>query len=576
MQVNEYQVKGGNANAPFTLKVHRGDGMALLAMNWKDGEPPDSFVGFGIGYSYPNSDTIRWISNRLSFEEDMSSLNLQDPPKFFKSIDAPIQKFRWTHFPWNPNKEGLYTYKVVPIFMNEYGDLSEGEPQVVKIRLSRETIPGKVNVCFTRGFVSSQAFADKYSENGSINTLLPPKHDEGLDFIPTHEKAEEALNWMGFEAREEILSILNLANIENADVYINAYELSISHVLEPLEVLGDRLRIIIDDSAKHGKTSSAETKSANRLALNGSNVIRQHMKKLQHNKTIVVDGEGTQKVICGSTNFSWRGFYVQANHAVTLTGESAVNIYKEAFENYINFGKNFSKSPSALWQRIEMDDVDIQVSFSPHNKSNAILKTIADDIATAKSSVFYSLAFLNLFGVNNIVKKSIKKVTQSENTFVYGISDRRTIFGDGKILVQKPDGNIRPVFVKPLKKSLPEPFRSEAAGGGGNRMHHKFVVIDFDTDDARVYFGSYNFSDAADKSNGENLTLIRDRRVATSFMIEALRLFDHYHFRVSVAEFSKTRKKLQLKKPPSLSGEVPWWKEDYINPQKIKDRELFS
>ena len=45
-------------------------------------------------------------------------------------------------------------------------------------------------------------------------------------------------------------------------------------------------------------------------------------------------------------------------------------------------------------------------------------------------------------------------------------------------------------------------------------MHHKFVVIDFDKPTARVYMGSYNFSTPADTKNGENLLLIRDRRIA--------------------------------------------------------------
>jgi hypothetical protein len=52
----EFQVAGANAKALFTLKVHRGDGMALLAMNWKQGTPPDDFVGFAIEYREPNGD----------------------------------------------------------------------------------------------------------------------------------------------------------------------------------------------------------------------------------------------------------------------------------------------------------------------------------------------------------------------------------------------------------------------------------------------------------------------------------------------------------------------------------------
>jgi len=80
---------------------------------------------------------------------------------------------------------------------------------------------------------------------------------------------------------------------------------------------------------------------------------------------------------------------------------------------------------------------------------------------------------------------------------------------------------------------VPEPFKSEPTGGTGTRMHHKFTVIDFDKPTARVYLGSYNFSTPADRKNGENLVIVRDRRIAVSYMIEALSLFDHYSFRVA-------------------------------------------
>jgi hypothetical protein len=40
-----FQVLGQNSAAPFTLKAHRGDGMVLLAMNWKDGTPQTTSLG---------------------------------------------------------------------------------------------------------------------------------------------------------------------------------------------------------------------------------------------------------------------------------------------------------------------------------------------------------------------------------------------------------------------------------------------------------------------------------------------------------------------------------------------------
>jgi phosphatidylserine/phosphatidylglycerophosphate/cardiolipin synthase-like enzyme len=88
--------------------------------------------------------------------------------------------------------------------------------------------------------------------------------------------------------------------------------------------------------------------------------------------------------------------------------------------------------------------------------------------------------------------------------------------------------------------------------------------------------GSFNFSGAADTSNGENLLLIRDRRIAASYAVEAVRLFDHYHFRVAQLEAEQASKQLQLAKPPRKPGETPWWSEDYSNARKILDRELFA
>jgi hypothetical protein len=46
----EFQVSGKNTAALFTLKLHRGEGVALVAMNWKNSKPPKDFVGFAIEY----------------------------------------------------------------------------------------------------------------------------------------------------------------------------------------------------------------------------------------------------------------------------------------------------------------------------------------------------------------------------------------------------------------------------------------------------------------------------------------------------------------------------------------------
>ena len=568
----ECDVSGSNDAAAFTLRIHRGDGMALLGMNWRDGRPPDDLVGFGIEYKEPDGDRFFPVKNRLSF----SGVDNRKNPAELSSLRSPIQMFRWVHFPRNANKDGAFTYRVTPVFMNAQNEIIQGEPQQADIELRRETYPGQLNVTFTRGFVSSQAFVDRYGGAEGIKTLLPGKGDEPLHFKPTHPEAEEALEWMGFEARSAVFELLDQAIADpKAQVRLACYDLDVPELVERLERLGPRLKIIIDDSKPHGDEDSGETLSAARLAISAGadQVKRQHMLGLQHNKMVVVDGPTVKKAVGGSTNFSWRGLYVQNNNACIVSGESAIKPFMAAFEDFWNHGdSSFGKTPSALWSDLGLDGIDARVTFSPHSAGNAVLQSIADDIDTTSSSLFYSLAFLSQ--TTGVIPDALRRVTAMDGVFVYGISDKQA-----GIAIEKSGGNVRSVKASALTKTIPSPFKEEAsglAGGVGTRMHHKFVVIDFDKPEARVWFGSYNFSNPADRKNGENLLLIKDRRVAVSYMIEALRIFDHYQFRVAQEDAKTAKTKLELARPPRQPGEMPWWAPFYDNPQKARDRILFS
>jgi hypothetical protein len=570
----DFQVTGSNRDAAFTLKVHRGEGAALLAMSWRGAQrPPDDFVGFAIEYKEPGGDRFFTLKNRLNFLGPNGKVSLAESP----TLRAPIQKFRWVHFPRNAELPGDFSYRVTPVFMNALDELSYGPPQEAALELRRETYPGQLNVAFTRGFVLSQAFVDRYQSDGDFDTLIPANADDGLTFKPTHPRAAEALDWMGFEARAAVLDVLDRAVADKtADVRVVAYDLSEPDVVSRLAKLGKRLRIIIDDEGAHGEPGSGETQAETKLVASAGrdNVKRQHMGNLQHNKTIVVDGANTKLAVCGSTNFSWRGFFVQSNNAVILTGEHPVKLFGAAFEAYWNTEDNdiagFDETKPTRMTKLDLGGINVRIGFSPHATDTAQLAKIGEDIRRAKSSLLYSLAFLSQ--TKGAVRDAITAVTKDDDIFVYGIADKKV----GGIEIQTP-GESNPAPVNPTAlggKKVPEPFKSEPKAGGGNRMHHKFVVIDFDKPTARVYLGSYNFSEPADESNGENLLLIRDRRVATAYAVEALRIFDHYHFRV--LQDQKPKSELHLQKPPRAAGETPWWDEDYRLGQKIRDRTLFA
>jgi phosphatidylserine/phosphatidylglycerophosphate/cardiolipin synthase-like enzyme len=102
------------------------------------------------------------------------------------------------------------------------------------------------------------------------------------------------------------------------------------------------------------------------------------------------------------------------------------------------------------------------------------------------------------------------------------------------------------------------------------------VVLDFNTPNARVYTGSHNFSISADTKNAENLFLIKDQRVATSFMVEGVAMFDHYEFRDREAS-AKSAAPLELQRPPAPGdGTKPWWDKFWSDVHRERDRALFG
>lgn len=546
--------------------------MCLLAMNWKQATPPDNFVGFAIEYMEPGGTQFYALPNRIAFSGASGQLN----PNTLSSRLSPFQKFRWIHFPLNASTPGLFTYRVTPVFMDDQGVISYGDFQEASIELEAETYPGELNICFTRGFISSQAFVDKFGTKGGVATLLPKNANAGITFKSTDPNEETALAWMGFEARSAILNTLDAAIADTtAQVRVAAYDFNDPEIVSRLEQLQDRLKIIIDDSGSHKPATASETRAAAMLAnsAGADNVQRQHMGDLQHNKSIVVDGDETKIAIGGSTNLSWRGLYVQNNNAVVLQGTNAVQIFSDAFDRLWaspDNSRGFDNTASADWNDLGFTNVDVQVTFSPHSTSNAKLQEIANDISSTESSLFYSLAFL--YETKGVIRDAITKVTDAGNIFVYGLSDKTV---DG-LNIQLPNGNQPVAFPNALLKDVPPPFDQEATGGSGTRLHHKFIVIDFNKPTARVYTGSYNFSVAADTKNAENLFVIRDQRVATAYMVEAVSMFDHYTFRDSEGKANDDRP-LELQKPPADgSGDTPWWDKYWTDPQEEHDRELFG
>ncbi len=550
----------------LTFKLYRGEGVALLAFDLKDDAATDDFVGFSIEVKYPGSNHWGALKNRLSF--DLPPAN--EFGRVYRSTEAPFQKFRWIHVP-SEIKPGEFRYRVTAQYMDGAGVLHAGDQVENAISLEPQTIEGFLNVGFTRGFASSQAYATRFQNETRI---LPPigsaaaaNLDHDMSQFPQH------YDWLGFEARRLIYDLLDQV-AAHPELTLDAliYESKEPEILVRLERLGDRVRAIVDDHEMHGEDDSAESSSAQRLIDAGAEVKRMHFGRQQHNKVLIVrrDGEAI-RVLTGSTNYSLRGLYIQANNVLVFNDDEVAKKYGELFDAYWSAPTKFRKDVLSQQWWVVRDKPESRVSlcFSPHSDSALSLDPIAEAVENAETSVLYSIVFLSQ--LTGKVKDSLEELMQ-RSLFSYGVAQRT-----GGLTVYKPDGSRGLLPFAFLAENAPPPFKEEWHGqtvGHSNMVHHKFLVTDFNGERPMVFTGSSNMAHGGEKANGDNLICIEDRKVAIAYAIEALRLFDHFHFRVRASE-AEVPQALRLARPPA-PGEKPWFAQYYrVGHVKERDRRLF-
>jgi len=520
---------------------------------------------------YPGAPSFGALRNRLQFKYDTEGMTQ------FSSLEAPFQKFRWIHVPREVTA-GQFEYRVTAQYMRN-GSLVAGAQVSASISLEPDTIKDFVNVGFTRGFASSQAYREKFQNNPDI---LPAPAAPSRDNL-THNMAphEAAYEWLGFEARRLVMDTLQEV-VDDPDLTLDAliYECKEPQVLEKLKTIGPRLRVIIDDHDEQAADDSAESISASELGVVGAQVKRLHFGRQQHNKVLIVKRNGIPvKALAGSTNFSLRGLYIQANNVLLFCDKTAPGVFSQVFDAYWEptekqAAAKFRANPLSKTWWIVRDKPGSRVSlcFSPHAKEDVelSLSPVAAAIEEAETSVLYAVVFLNQ--LTGRVRDALDEL-MNRSLFSYGVAQR--VSG---LAVSKPDGSRGLLPFAYLGKSAPAPFKEEWSGNTtdrSNMVHHKFVVTDFNGKRPMVFTGSSNMAAGGEAANGDHMICIEDRQIAIAYAIEALRMFDHFHFRVKTKEKEATGKPLTLAMPPEDGGKpwfAPYYRKGHV---KERDRKLF-
>ena len=560
----------------FTVKAYSGDCCAMLAFDLAD-HLTDRLAGFAIRRKRADGGAWTWLGNRLSFDGDYT----HGTGKFFPSDTAPFQKFWWLDFPGS-QVQGAFCYEVaVKRFVQGKPDELEDD-QTVQVTVDvGPFVEGGIEIAFTRGYLSSQAYADEFGNKPYEPSV--PAGQWHFDWKPY----EAQWAWLGGHARTAIERFLTECYEDpRATVDAFVYDLNEPAIITALIDLASmgKLRLLADDATLHASGTAAaqafaDIQSAATEATRSA-FKRGKFKRYQHNKVLIkrVDGVA-QKVLTGSTNYSITGLYVNANHVIVFDDPVVAGRYEAVFETAMN---DDLRAPDFEKQAVSLHEFPIDrpgmppivVSFAPHRDPQVGLQRVLKAIQGADSSVIFAVMDLNGSGQ---VLKALSGLHADRNVFSYGISDSvdpadDTIDGTTVYTPTSKGGEL--VYSKANPETFPPPFsmEREVKGPAAHIVHHKFVVVDFNGTNPVVFGGSSNLAEGGESANGDNLVAIYDRSIATAFAIEGIRLVDHYAFAAALKKAGTSGQPLRLK-----TDEEKWWARYYTAGDiREKERKLFS
>jgi len=512
-------------------------------MDWADGADYEDFLGFAILRSpgFHKGEEDGYLLNKIGFAPP--GPHSQPLP----SNVAPIQKFLWWDSTISDSNRGTtFTYTVAPVRGTGPQDINlvhEAASTPMKVRVPDVERDG-ISTWFNRAVVSSQAFSQKF---------LEPEKD--IDAV---------MDWLANGLEDAFTEILKgTKNVSGAIYHLTDNE----WVMPDLTKFPGNLSLVYEDRTNDTTCLPAiqDLEKAKGSRFQGEKRSRTN---IMHNKFLVDEDNG--RVLMGSANYTPEGLTSQANLLHMFDSRDLADLF-------IARQKLIAKDPSVPdtakesgWSDlITVGKAKVRVFFSPEpTRERVSIDTVVDSINAAKESVIFCMfdptdpdllsALLAvgdkkklLYGMLN----SISAPKQGDNQSDSGEAPRKptpasqikvTLFNrsrkDKKVLAYSyfkardtPAGFLPEFSAVDMtsKSTLPPPKKTmKKRPPPAVHIHHKFIVIDAETDNPVIYTGSNNLSNNSTHRNDENLMEIKGSpELAQTYFAEFVRLYEHYRAR---------------------------------------------
>jgi phosphatidylserine/phosphatidylglycerophosphate/cardiolipin synthase-like enzyme len=288
------------------------------------------------------------------------------------------------------------------------------------------------------------------------------------------------------------------ADIDRAQVSVDvaAYDFDLESVADALMRAygrGVQVRLVTD-------SDNAEELGARQLRSAGVPVVEDGRDAIMHDKFVVID---EQVVWTGSWNLTESGTYRNNNHVARIASDLLAENYTAEFEEMFEDREFGPSSPdNTPHQQVVVPDGDegirIENYFAPEDQ-------VADRLADLLGQAEDSIRFMAFSFTDDRLGDVMMRQHEAGLT-VQGVFERR---------------NADPVYSEFGRMSDAEPRMDVRLDGNTYMMHHKVIIVD----DEAVVLGSFNFSEAADTMNDENVLILYDRGIAALFRAEFRRIY---------------------------------------------------
>lgn len=541
---------------PVAARCYTSPTLVLIAMDWAGGADRPDFLGFAIRRSpgFAKGETDGYLTNKIGFSTPRKSS--QPLP----SNLAPFQKFMWWDGGINDADRGkTFDYTVTPVCGTGPNDLAlQHDVETTLAVTLPEPERDRIWTTFNRAVVSSQAFRREF-----------PHPEADIDLC---------MAWLANGIQEAFPIILEGSHAISGAIY---HLTDNEWVVPALKSFAGTLEVVYQDQAKD-TTDRAAIDLLEGDRFKGFPRSKTH---IMHDKFLV--DQTRKRVLAGSANFTPEGLTSQANLLHVFDSAELAALYAERATLLQDNPTIAETAADAGWSDpIQVGKARIRVFFSPEPKGHRVsLDTVVEAVEAARSSVIFCMfdptdpALLTallatgdrgklLYGLLNSISDPHAEEGQQDETpvtpsaateikiqlFNRSREDHRALaynyFRPGKA----PAGFL-PEFstVDLTSRSTLKPTK----GGGSKRpppavhIHHKFIVIDAETETPTIFTGSANLSKNSTNFNDENLLEITGSpELAQTYLAEFMRLYEHYRARAiwNMSAASKAKKEAGARK----------------------------